>query len=371
MRAIYRHVPKRKLCYLLLKDTYRSCAEYRIMGMAAEAAFFTMLSLPALLLGLLGLLSGIDSLADTGIMQSVRDQIVDASSVMLSERGVSELVTPLLDDLVHSARPGLLSFGFVFALWSGSRAMNVFIGTITVMYGLDGHRNPIATRLLAFGLYVVGLFVGAVIVPMTLIGPQLAVRWWPALTGFVQYLYWPIVLLLAVSFLATLYHVSVPVRSPWREDLPGALVGLLLWVLCAVALRTYLRSAVEGQSIYGSLAAPVAVLLWLGMSAFAVLVGAAVNAAVDRVWPAATTAAARATKDREREAAITAMVEAVVARRTRAELEEERADRDGEQQRKDLAQAGLWERALRSTDVEEHLARLRDTSRRIGRRMTE
>ncbi|WP_372454347.1 YihY/virulence factor BrkB family protein [Streptomyces tardus] len=369
MRAIYRNVPKRKLCYLLLKDTYRSCAEYRVMGMAAEAAFFTMLSLPALLLGLLGLLSGVDSLAGTSILQHVRDQLVDASSAMLSERGVAELVVPLLDDLVNSARPGLLSFGFVFALWSGSRAMNVFIGTITVMYGLDGYRNAVATRLLAFGLYVVGLVVGAVIVPMTLIGPRAAVQWWPVLQGFVQYLYWPAVLLLAVSFLATLYHVSVPVRSPWREDLPGALVGLLLWVLCAVGLRTYLRSAVEGQSIYGSLAAPVALLLWLGMSAFAVLVGAAVNAAVDRVWPAATTAAARAAKDRRREAAMAAMVQAVVARRTRAELDAEqggsRTDPDSDEEMR------AWQRLLRSTEVREQLDRLRDTSRRIGRRMTE
>lgn len=368
MRAIYRDVPKRKLFYLLLKDTYRSCAEYRIMGMAAEAAFFTMLSLPALLLGLLGLLSGIDSVTGTSILQSVRDQLVDASGALLSERGVSELVAPLLDDLVSGARPGLLSFGFLFALWSGSRAMNVFVGTITVMYGLDGHRNPVATRLLAFGLYVVGLLVGAVVIPATLIGPTVAKGWLPSLAGVMTYVYWPLVLLCAVSFLATLYHLSVPVRSPWREDLPGALVGLLLWTLCAIGLRTYLRSAVEGQSIYGSLAAPVAVLLWLGMSAFAVLVGAAVNAAVDRVWPAAATAAARAQKDRAREAAAAAMVQAVVARRSRAELDAERGRTD---ERPDSRAVRGWERLMRSAEVREHMNRFRDTSRRIGRRMTE
>lgn len=365
--ALYRDVPKRKLLYLLLKDTYKSCTEHRIMGMAAEAAFFTMLSLPALLLGLLGLLSGIDSLTGTSILESVRNRLVSASGALLSERGVSELVAPLVDDLVTDARPGLLSFGFLFALWSGSRAINVFVGTITVMYGLDGYRNPVATRLLAFVLYVGGLLVGALVVPATLIGPAVAKDLLPALSGVLGYVYWPLVLLVAVSFLATLYHVSVPVRSPWREDLPGALVGLLLWALCAIGLRTYLKSAVEGQSIYGSLAAPVAVLLWLGMSAFAVLVGAAVNAAVDRVWKAAATAVARAEKGRARKAATVAMVRAVVERRSRAELDAERGIAPYE----DSAAARRWERLLRTAEIQRRLDRLRDTSRRIGRRMTE
>jgi membrane protein len=91
------------------------------------------------------------------------------------------------------------------------------------------------------------------------------------------------------------------VRSPWIEDVPGALVALAMWVIGSVLLRIYLTNTVEGPTIYGSLAAPVAVLLWIGVSAFAVLVGAAVNAAIDRVWPAAATAAARETNERLRQ----------------------------------------------------------------------
>ncbi len=39
---------------------------------------------------------------------------------------------------MKGGRPDVISIGFLFALWSGSRAVNVFIDTITVMYGLDG-----------------------------------------------------------------------------------------------------------------------------------------------------------------------------------------------------------------------------------------
>jgi membrane protein len=127
--------------------------------------------------------------------------------------------------------------------------------------------------------------------------------------------YWPTVLLLSVAFLTTLYHVSVPVRSPWREDIPGALVALVMWVLGSVLLRLYITNTVEGPTIYGSLAAPVAVLLWIGVSAFAVLVGAAVNAAIDHVWPSVATAAARRMNERMREEAAAEVVAAAAARR--------------------------------------------------------
>jgi len=120
---------------------------------------------------------------------------------------------------------------------------------------------------------------------------------------------------LSIALLTTLYHVSVPVRSPWLEDLPGALIALPIWILCSLVLRVYLSRAVEGPSIYGSLAAPIAILLWIFVSAFAVLVGAAANAAVDRVWPSVATAAAREENNRAREHAAAAVLAAAAARR--------------------------------------------------------
>jgi membrane protein len=196
--------------------------------------------------------------------------------------------------------PDVISLGFLIALWSGSRAVNVFIDTITVMYGLDGTRGIVKTRLLAFGLFIVALLIGSVALPLMVAGPDAVVRVVPWSTTVVQVLYWPVVVVLSIVFLTTLYQVSVPVRSNWVEDVPGALVALAMWVPGSFLLRIYLTSTVEGPSIYGSLAAPVAVLLWIGVSAFAVLVGAAVNAAIDRVWPAAATAAARAANERLR-----------------------------------------------------------------------
>ncbi|MFI9599516.1 YihY/virulence factor BrkB family protein [Streptomyces sp. NPDC052043] len=299
----------------MLKDTVNSCMEYRILGLAAEAAFFSLLSVPPLLLSLIGLLFYVDSWTGAHTIASLERNILAASHTVLSDQGVKEIAQPILRDVTKSGRPDVISLGFVFALWSGSRAVNVFIDTITVMYGLDGVRGIVKTRLLAFGLFVVALLIGSVALPLMVAGPDAVVRIVPWSTTVVQVLYWPVVIVLSVVFLTTLYHVSVPVRSAWIEDVPGALVALAMWVVCSFLLRIYLTSTVEGPTIYGSLAAPVAVLLWIGVSAFAVLVGAAVNAAIDRVWPAAATASARAANERVREAQIAEYVARAAANR--------------------------------------------------------
>ncbi|MER5360947.1 YihY/virulence factor BrkB family protein [Streptomyces sp. NPDC002785] len=355
-RVLYRNVSKRQMVWQLLKDTINSCMEYRILGLAAEAAFFTLLSLPPLLLGLIGLLGYVDEWTSTTTVASIERNILNAAQTVLSQRGVNDFAKPLLADVSTGARPDVISIGFAIALWSGSRAVNVFIDTITVMYGLDGQRGIVKTRLLAFLLYVVALLLGAVVLPLLVVGPDRVVEFIPWGTEVISILYWPLVILLSIAFLTTLYHVSVPVRSPWIEDVPGALVALAMWVLGSFLLRIYLTSTVEGPTIYGSLAAPIAVLLWIGISAFAVLVGAAVNAAIDRVWPSLATAAARAANDRVRAAQAAEFVA-----RTQAENEGGDWDEgDGDSPYMPSEFPERWSRFLPPDDVKSRLQPSRD-----------
>ncbi|GHJ96163.1 membrane protein [Streptomyces sp. NE5-10] len=345
-RVLYRNVSKRKMVWLLLKDTVNSCIEYRILGLAAEAAFFTLLSLPPLLLGLIAVLGYADDWTNTDTVASIEENILRAAGTILSERGVDEIAQPILDDITRAKRPDLISLGFAIALWSGSRAVNVFIDTITVMYGLDGQRGIVKTRLLALLLYIVALLIGAVVLPLAVVGPDRVVELVPWGTDVVAVLYWPAVILLSIAFLTTLYHVSVPVRSPWIEDIPGALVALAMWALGSFLLRIYLTSQVEGPTIYGSLAAPIAILLWIGVSAFAVLVGAAVNAAIDRVWPSVATAAAREANERAR-----AVQAAELVARIRAEAED--VDEDDPDMPSEFPER--WSRFLPPDDVKSRL----------------
>ncbi|MQS11701.1 YihY/virulence factor BrkB family protein [Streptomyces kaniharaensis] len=305
----------RRTAWELVKDTTNTCVEYRVTGLAAEAAFFTLLSIPPLLLGLAGTLGYLDEFLGAGTIDRLKHDIVSASGTVLSDSSIKQVVVPLLDDVFDHTRPDLISIGFLLSLWSGSRALYIFIDTITVMYGLDGKRGIVKTRLMSLGLYLGALVIGSLVLPLLMAGPGLIENAVPGIAGLVGAAYWPVAIVLLIVSLTTLYHLAVPVSTPWREDIPGALVALVVLVFCSVALRIYLVSSVEGPSAYGSLAAPVAVLLWIFVVALAVLIGAAMNAAIDRRWPTLETADARAENERAHEAAAAAVVREVAARR--------------------------------------------------------
>ncbi|MGW4381341.1 YihY/virulence factor BrkB family protein [Kitasatospora sp. NPDC004531] len=307
-----------------MKDTTNTCVEYRVTGLAAEAAFFTLLSIPPLLLCLAGTLGYLDDILGAGTIVRLEADIVSAAGTVLSPSSIDQIVQPLLTSVFDNARPDLISLGFLLSLWSGSRALYIFIDTITVMYGLDGKRGLVKTRMMSLGLYLGALVIGSLVLPLLVLGPGLLINSFQASAGVINSLYWPAAILLLVLSLTTLYHVAVPVSTPWREDIPGALVALLVLVVCSVALRVYLVSSVEGPSVYGSLAAPVAVLLWIFVVALAVLIGAAMNAAIDRRWPAVETADARAEVERLTEDAAVQRGREAAARRAAERAERTR-----------------------------------------------
>ena len=130
--------------------------------------------------------------------------------------------------------------------------------------------------------------------PLVVAGPSLVAPLAARALDFVMGFYWPVVVLVCICFLATLYHVSVPVRTNWSFNLPGATFSLVVWIVGSYVLRAVLTAtAADSRSIYGPLAAPIAILVWLYLVAIAVLIGAAVNAAFDTVFPQKETTSAR------------------------------------------------------------------------------
>jgi membrane protein len=284
----------------LVTRTIAVCLRYRVTGLAAEAGFFALLSLPPLVLGLAGSAAWIGSRLGTDTALQLKNALREYLSPFLTDDVVNTVIIPTLDDALDRPRLDLVSIGFVLSLWSGSRALNVYLDTISIMYGLGGHRSIVRTRLLSFGIYVLVLLLGAVTLPLVLVGPTLIGRALPEQLDWLLAVYWPVVTLLGVALLATLYHVSVPLRTSWRRDLPGAVLALVIWVLASALLRAVLGVAVPGAgsqtaslSIYGPLTTPIVVLVWLYLLAIAVLIGAALNAVVDETWPHGERSAAR------------------------------------------------------------------------------
>ena len=266
-------------------NTVSSCFRNRVTGLAAEAAFFAILSLPPLVFGLAGTIGFVAKRFQVAEVDVLKGRVLDIASQALTPSTVDQVIAPTLNNVLIGGRIDVISIGFVLALWSGSRALNVFIDTITIMYGFGGHRGIVKTRALSFTLYVVALILGIVLVPLILAGPEVVRDITPDRVAVLARLYWPTVLVLSVGFLTTLYHVSVPVRKSWLNGLPGAIFTLSMWIGGSYFLRWALGYSAGGTSIYGPLAAPIAVLLWLYVLSISMLIGAALNAAFDQNFP--------------------------------------------------------------------------------------
>jgi membrane protein len=284
----------RDLLWRLTVTTTGSCIRYRVTGLAAEAAFFAILSVPPLVFALAGAIGYVSEQFSPAEIAEVRQAVIDLSSRALTEDAVDRIIVPTINDVLRPGRFDVISLGFILSLWSGSRALNVFVDTITIMHGLGGHRGIVKTRALSFLLYILAIITGVFTLPLVVAGPSLVRELLPVQMEVMTRFYWPTVLILSICFLATLYHVSVPVRTNWTFNLPGATFALAAWIFGSFLLRWILTStAAESGSIYGPLASPIAVLLWLYLLALAVLIGAAVNAAFDSVFPQQATSRAR------------------------------------------------------------------------------
>ncbi|GAA4611522.1 YihY/virulence factor BrkB family protein [Actinoallomurus liliacearum] len=283
----------RSAVWQVVRGTTLSAFRYRVTGLAAEAAFFTLLSLPPLALGLIGLIGHFRNLFGATTVRETHDWVLDRAQTVLTEQTVKSVVEPLLDEVLRGGKVGIVSLSFLISLWAGSRALNVYVDTITIAHGLSGVRGVIRTRLRAFFLYIGGLGVGLIVIPVLVAGPTLVLHWVPAGAVVVRLLYWPILVIVAVIFLALLYHLSVPVRTAWWREIPGGITALAIWGLGSLVLRLYLDGSTTAVSVYGSLGAAIAVLAWLYVTALAVLIGAALNAEVDKLWPGEFTSRAR------------------------------------------------------------------------------
>jgi membrane protein len=274
----------------LSRSTLQKAWDDRILGLSAEAAFWQLLSLPPLLLAGLGTLGYIGSVLGTDAVTSVQGWVLRLAGEVAAPDVVDEVVRPVVAEVLSRGRPDVVSLGFVLGLWAGSSAMATFVNTITIAYGQRELRGAIRSRLLALRTYVAFLVLAAVLLPLFVIGPDLLLRafpasWHTAVDGAVTLAYWPLTGLLMFVALATLYHVVTPVRLRWRRAYPGAVLALVLFGLLSYLLRLYVETVASRLLVFSTLAAPILALLYFYVLAFAILLGAELNAALEQRWP--------------------------------------------------------------------------------------
>jgi membrane protein len=278
----------------IVKRVVRGALDHRIDGLAAEVAFFALFSLPPTFLALFSAIGYVSDYVGPEATARIREELLLNANRFVTDVTVERVVAPFVDELLAGGRADLLSVGVLFLLWSASRASDSLLAALHISYAIDERLAMWRRRGLAILYTVVAILWGAVVLPLLVVGPNLG----RALTRPLGLessfdlvwgvLYWPVVLGTILVTLTAVYHFSLPWRTPFLRDLPGALLSMLLWVGGGAALRAYGQWVIESSPIYGSVASPMIVLLWLHFTAFGVLMGAELNAAIEAEWPSVT-----------------------------------------------------------------------------------
>ena len=282
--------------WTLVVRTARASAQDRITGLAAEMAFFALLSLvPAVVavgagLGWLELVLGAQPVADG------RDAVLRALGTVFSPQATEEVLHPLVEGLLEQQRGGVAFSSILIALWLASRVFTATIRALDTAYNVAERRTLLEQRVLAM-LFAIG---AVLVVPVTLVlvvvGPLLgsgqeladslglgeafAIAW--------SIGRWPVVFVLLTAGFAVIYRFGPNVDNRWRDCIPGAIVGVVLWLLVSAGFRAYLGTAgdptarfaagEEAAALLAAVGAVVAAVLWTFLSGLAVLVGGEFNA---------------------------------------------------------------------------------------------
>ncbi len=194
----------------LFKRTWAKAWEGNLFSEAAEAAFWQILSLPPLLLGLLGSLGYVAEWIGQEVIQSVQDAIIEWCRTAFSASVVDQIIEPTVDDILRHGQGEILTVGFLISLWAGSSAMSSFVDAITVAHDQYGVRNEVWQRIFALLLYMVSLVLLVIGLPILALGPELLPKifptaWQQEIGFWVDTFYYPALGVVIRVALATLY----------------------------------------------------------------------------------------------------------------------------------------------------------------------
>ena len=252
----------------------------------AGMAFYWFLSVfPAMIaaVGLLGLVNASEAAIDS-ITEAVKSALPGQAEAVLVEAvqraGEQSSGGSLVATLV----------GLALALWSASAGMVGMQMGLDVAYDVTADRKFLKKRLVAFELMIAMLVLGGVATALIVFGAPLgdALRdnlpFGSAFGVLWTLLRWVGGVAALTALFATIYYLAPNRDTPrWVWVSPGGILAALIWLLASVAFSFYVSSFGKYTETYGAaLAGVVVLLLWLYLTALAVVLGGELNAELER-----------------------------------------------------------------------------------------
>jgi membrane protein len=280
LTSMLRPVPGSTLGWLdVARRTLAEISDDNCLGLAAQLAFYFLLSLFPALLFLVALIGYVP-------VEHALDELLRALGTVAPSELVA-LLSAQLSAVTAGNEAGLLTLGIAGAIWSSSAAMVAIIDALNHAYDVTEWRPWWKRRALGLFLTVSLALFTICSLALVLIGPDLAVRasaWFGvsqlAVTTW-SIVRWPLMFCLVALGASIVYHVAPNRISSWRWVTPGAAVATALWIAASFAFKFYVVTFGNYAATYGAIGGIIVTMLWFYVSSLAVLVGAELNGVIE------------------------------------------------------------------------------------------
>ncbi|MBN8210351.1 YihY/virulence factor BrkB family protein [Bacillus sp. NTK071] len=256
------------------KSLGKEMGEDRVTSLAAELAYYFMLSIFPLLILVLSILP---------YLSIDKQQAVD----FLTKYAPGEIGSILQDNvisIISEPQGGLLTVGILGTLWSASNGMMALMRALNLAYDVDETRSFIKARLLSILLTIgfILVFIVTLVLPVfgdVIINTMTTALNLPESTEILfRVLRWVLAVAIMASILAALYHFAPNKSFPFKEVFVGAIVATIGWQIISLAFSFYVSNFGNYSATYGSLGGVIILMLWFYLTGIILLVGGEVNA---------------------------------------------------------------------------------------------
>jgi membrane protein len=266
--------------FQIAKRGWKEAKADQVPFLSAGVAYYAFLALfPALL----ALVSLYGLVADPATIAAQ----VDALAGGALPADVQKLITDQIN-LVASRRAAL-SFGVIvgvaIALFSASGGMANLMTAISLAYDEEEKRGFLKKRLLALALTLGAIVFMVIMLALIAVLPPLlerllgggAFRWVLQIAGYL------LMFVIVASALAILYRFAPDRDAPKMKWVSvGALVATVIWLIASIGFSIYTSTLGNYAKTYGAIAGIVILLFWLWLTAYAILLGAEINAEAEQ-----------------------------------------------------------------------------------------
>ena len=266
----------------LVRRTINETIADRVPGISAELAYYFLLALaPAIVF-----VAALASFFPGALIQDIIARVGDVVPT-----GALEVIREQLQNIASGQNGGVLTFGLLLALWSSSAAIVGVTEALNRAYDIEEARPWWKVRVTAILLTLALAVFVVVAFALVLIGPtlidQLSARFGLSqLTATAwKVLQWPLAFAIVATGVGLIYYFAPDAEQEWEWITPGAVLATILWLIASLVFKFYVSSFADYNATYGSLGGVIVLMLWFYISAFAILVGAEMNAEIEHASP--------------------------------------------------------------------------------------